>query len=107
LAAGAITGAWGRPIAAGVLGIRHGTPPWFWIPVIRACPQAAGSLFRDRGPAGAPRPVKVILFLPGGYPTSAGVLILETVDVPFAIPVSAKLAPTSTAQRLGLLVIKK
>jgi hypothetical protein len=34
-------------------------------------------------------------------------LILETVDLPFAIPVPAKLAPTTTAQRLGLLVIKK
>jgi hypothetical protein len=107
LAAAAATGAWGRAVAAGVLGIRNGTPPGFWIPVIRACPQAAGSLFRDGGPAGAPRPVKVILFLPGGYATSAGVLILETVDFPFAIPVPAKLAPTTTAQRLGLLVIKK
>jgi hypothetical protein len=107
LAAAAATGAWGRAVAAGVLRIRDGTPPGFWIPVIRACPQAAGSLFRDGGPAGAPRPVKVILFLPGGYATSAGVLILETVDVPFAIPVPAKLAPTTTAQRLRLLVIKK
>jgi hypothetical protein len=34
-------------------------------------------------------------------------LILETVDVPFAIPVPPKLATTTTAQRLGLLVIKK
>lgn len=50
---------------------------------------------------------KVILFLPGRYPTSTGVLILETVDFAFAIPVPPKLAPTTTAQRLGLLVIKK
>jgi hypothetical protein len=78
-----------------------------WIPVIRACTQAAGGLFRDGGPTRAPRPVKIILFLAGGYPTSAGVLILKTVDIPFAIPVPPKLAPTTTAQRLGLFVIKK
>jgi hypothetical protein len=107
LAAAAATGAWGRTVAAGVLGIDHGTTPGFGIPVTGACTQAAGGLFRDSGPAGAPRPVKVILFLPGGYPTSAGVLILETVDVPFAIPVPSELAPTTTAQRLGLFVIKK
>jgi hypothetical protein len=107
LAATAATRAWRRAIAAGVLGIRHGTAPGFRFPVIGACSQAAGGLFRDGGAAGAPRPVKVILFLPGGYPTAAGVLIFKTVEVPFAIPVPPKLSAPTTAQRLGLFVIKK
>jgi hypothetical protein len=64
-------------------------------------------LFRYGGTAGAPRPIKIILFLPRGYPTSDRILVLETVNIPFAIPVPPKLAPTTTAQGLGLLVIKK
>jgi hypothetical protein len=64
-------------------------------------------LFWDGGPAGAPRPVKVIIFLPGRYPTAAEVLIFKTVEVPFAVPVPPKLSPPTTAQRLGLFVIKK
>jgi hypothetical protein len=34
-------------------------------------------------------------------------LVFETVNLPFPIPVPAKLAPTTTAQRLGLFIVKE
>jgi hypothetical protein len=74
---------------------------------LRAFSQAAGGLFRDGGPAGAAGPVEVILCFAGRNPASAGVLVFKTVDVPFPFPVPPQLAATATAQRLGLLIIKK
>jgi len=93
----AAAGAGGRAIATGILGIRHRTPPGLWIPVFGAATQAAGGLFRNGGPAGAAGPVEIFLLFPGGDPASNGVLIVETVDFPFPIPVPPELAPTTTA----------
>jgi hypothetical protein len=105
LAAAPSTGC--RSVATGVPGIVQRSSPGFWIPVFRAFAHAAGGLFRNGGPAGAAGPVKVILFFAGRNPASAGVLVLETVDIPFSIPVPPKLSPTATAQWLGLLIVKK